>query len=110
LSSRERFPLTSCPWLFRTQLACTISAPGQHPAPMFWAADASSTIPKPPQAYADSLQPNRNNSWDRTSEVRNEDYVALGLSSPATCLAVGGPLLAKLNSCVACGAQSRQPV
>jgi len=43
--------------MFRTQLASTISAPGQTPAPTFWAADASSTAPLPPQAYADSLQP-----------------------------------------------------
>ena len=64
-SARERFPLASCRWLFRTQLASTISAPEQTPAPTFWAADASSTTPVPPQAYAGSLQPSGNNSWPK---------------------------------------------
>src|SRR4051812_48740849 len=49
--------------MFRTQLASTISAARHNPAPTFWAADASSTIPAPPQAYAGSLQPGRQNSW-----------------------------------------------
>jgi hypothetical protein len=48
--------------MFRTQLASTISAPGQTPAPTFWAADASSTTPMPPQAYAGSLQPSGDNN------------------------------------------------
>src|SRR6266571_4184753 len=48
--------------MFRTQLASTISAARHNPAPTFWAADASSTTPTPPQAYAGSLQPNRPSS------------------------------------------------
>src|SRR5690242_477967 len=58
--------------MFRTQLASTISAPGQHPAPTFWAADASSTTPAPPQAYAGSLQPSGDISW------QNHFYALLG--------------------------------
>jgi hypothetical protein len=48
--------------MFRTQLASTISAARHNPAPTFWVADASSTTPAPPQAYAGSLQPSRQNS------------------------------------------------
>src|SRR5690242_17686415 len=48
--------------MFRTQLASTISAARHNPAPTFWGADASSTTPTPPQAYAGLLQPSRQTS------------------------------------------------
>jgi hypothetical protein len=59
--------------MFRTQLANIISAPGQTPAPTFWAADASSTIPVPPQAYVGSLQPSGDNSWRRAFLCLNKE-------------------------------------
>ena len=42
-----------------------------NPAPTFWAADASSTTPAPPQAYAGSLQPGRHSSPDRIHFLRS---------------------------------------